>query len=194
MTISLKKLSVVLVLLLLTGCGNFSLGDSRIDGMVLDGSTDKPIAGAIVIAQWKGDIHGIVQGSSICYHTEAALTDVNGKFAIPAWHRTDLSPGEKEVTDKKRSITVYMEGYNNRGLVQLMDSSGSIRIKRATATGEKRLQDIGIGVLYGCASGDGSAAKLDPLVKRVCAEEAALLKLMGRPEKECGRAPFKRVS
>lgn len=187
MTISLSKHLVVLVLLLLAGCGNLSLGDSRIDGTVLDGSTDKPIPGAIVIVQWSGDIHGIVQGSSICYHTEAALTDVNGKFMIPAWHRTNLNPGEKNVTDKKRHITVYMEGFTNRGSVPMMDRSGSIRIERATATGEKRLQDIGIGVSYGCNRQDGSNAQLDPFVERVCAEEAELLKQMGRPVKQCMR-------
>ena len=190
---SLNKLFVVLMLLLLAGCGNFSLGDSRIEGTVLDDSTSKPVEGAIVIAQWKGEIHGIVDGSSICYHTETSLTDVNGKFAIPAWNRVPMDHMEKAVTEKKRSITVYMEGYNNRGLVPLMDGSGSIRIKRATATGEKRLQDIGIGVDYGCSGADDSLVQLNLLSERRCAERNALFREMGRQVERCQPPYEKRI-
>lgn len=160
-----------------------------IEGTVLDGSTDKPLVGAIVIAQWGGDVRGVVQGSSICYHSETALTDANGKFVIPAWNRAPLDHMEKAVTDKKRHIIVYMEGFNNRGELPMMDGKATIRIPRATETGEKRLQDIGVGVSYGCTSRDGSDAKLDPLVERVCAEEAALLKQMGRPARQCRHVP-----
>ena len=103
---SLQKLLVLLMLVSLPSCGNFSLGDSKIEGIVLDDVTGKPVAGAIVTAQWHGDIHGIVQGSSLCYHVEAVQTDANGKFVIPTWQRSDLSPREKTVSEKKRSKLV----------------------------------------------------------------------------------------
>ena len=193
MTICLKRISVVLVFLLVSGCGNFSLGDSRIEGVVVDEATSKPVIGAIVIAQWGGDVRGIVQGSSICYHSETALTDANGKFVIPAWNRAPLDHMEKAVTDKKRHIVVYMEGFNNRGELPMMDGKATIRIPRATETGEKRLQDIGVGVSYGCGFRDGSAVSLDQLIERGCAEKSALLKQMGRPSQPCGRLSFKRT-
>lgn len=190
----MKKLFTNLVAVVLvasvTACTNFSLGDSQIEGTVLDAATDKPVVGAIVIAQWKGNIHGIVQGSSMCYHTETALTDANGRFVIPAWRRKPLTHMEEAVTDKERDIIVYMEDFNNRGVVPMRDQLGVIRIRRATATGDERLQDIGVGVDYGCGWDDGSAAQLDRLRVRKCAERAALLSQFGKPAEQCDATPF----
>ena len=62
-----------------------SLSSRAIDGVVLDESTGKPIAGAIVVATWTGDVSKLVDSGTVCYHAETARTDANGKYQIPAW-------------------------------------------------------------------------------------------------------------
>jgi hypothetical protein len=64
-----------------------SLSSRAIDGVVLDESTGKPIAGAIVVVTWMGDESKFVDSGSNCYHAETARTDANGKWHTSAWSR-----------------------------------------------------------------------------------------------------------
>jgi hypothetical protein len=64
-----------------------SLSSGAIDGVVLDESTGKPLADAIVVVTWMGDESKLVDSGSDCYHAETARTDANGKWHTPAWSR-----------------------------------------------------------------------------------------------------------
>ncbi len=62
-----------------------SSGDPS-DGQVLEYGTRKPIAGAIVVALWKGAYHTPWQSSTVCAHVESATTDEAGRYHIQGWH------------------------------------------------------------------------------------------------------------
>jgi hypothetical protein len=72
-----------------------ALSGGPISAQVVDETTGKPVADAIVVIHWHGSWTKIVgESSSGCYHVETARTDANGMFEIEkwkrAWHSSDL--------------------------------------------------------------------------------------------------------
>lgn len=65
-----------------------SLPDS---GTIRDKATGKPIAGAIVTAEWRGGLMMPVQSVSTCYKVALAISDVDGRFTMPSFS-WDLRP------------------------------------------------------------------------------------------------------
>lgn len=94
----LLALSIALVAVVWT-----SLPDS---GAIRDKATGKPIAGAIVMAEWNGSIMMPVQSSSTCYKVAMAISDADGRFSMPSlsW---DLRP---YLFGRSRSIRVLAMG------------------------------------------------------------------------------------
>jgi hypothetical protein len=181
-----KYFTATFLVLATSGCMNLTLGDSAISGRVLDDATGKPIPDAIVHVVWQGNIHGIVQGSTVCYHVEAAITDGEGKFLIPSWHRP-ARDGERRISDKDRSLVVYNEGYGDYGPSPQLDWRGDIRIKRTVGSLEKQLDFSNRHYMFGCGSGDGSANNpaLQILSSRMCAERNRISKLLGKSLETC---------
>jgi hypothetical protein len=72
-------------ILLSTAACRAELGSSSIEGVVIDLQTGRPISGAVVWGEWWGHRGGPVQSTSVCYHTETAVSDEQGRFHIPSW-------------------------------------------------------------------------------------------------------------
>jgi len=78
-------------------------------GRVLEAGSNKPIAGAIVIARWKGFMPIFpADGRTLCYHVESAMTDAEGVYRIPAWQG---DPQHANLLDKEIFIDAYKPGY-----------------------------------------------------------------------------------
>lgn len=88
--ISATAIGLVLLLLVSYCSGLWPLSAEAIDSMVVDGSTNKPIEGAVVVAYWQV-MQGSVAGDSLpCVPAslEEAVTDREGRFHIPGWGPT----------------------------------------------------------------------------------------------------------
>lgn len=114
---SLKLIALGLLVLPLTVC---SLSGGPIDGVVLDESTNKPIAGAFVAIKWKGDVSKIVESSTWCYHSATTQTDANGKYHIPFWTK-GLSFDGFRTSNKVVYFNAFKPGYIGGGDISPKD-------------------------------------------------------------------------
>ena len=85
-TYLLQLAACFLFVLPLTACAA-TVSSKTLEGKVLEDGSHKPIANAMVIVRWIGDIGGIGHGSSVCFHVETATTDDQGRFRTPAWKK-----------------------------------------------------------------------------------------------------------
>jgi hypothetical protein len=104
----LALIAVGLCILALRAC---ALSGGPVSGQVIDETTGKPVADAIVVAHWHGSWTKIVgESSSACYHVETARTDAEGEYQIAAWTRpwfvTDL-----RFTSDGQTYDIYKPGY-----------------------------------------------------------------------------------
>src|SRR5437764_14090070 len=171
---------VLLLLLPRGGCGGAPsvLFGKRIDGVVLDAETGQPVPGAYVTYRWQGEAMGEAfsghNAPVICYHAAAAITDAQGRFHIDPW--------EKKATYKTMNEEPYAEVYA-RGYVpeQAVFHTGPhrepvdhphdvIRLKKSTATGNVRLDELNDASRHDCAHGSGSQRSLYPMLKMVVEE------------------------
>lgn len=105
------KIALLGLALLLVTLKASALSGGPIDGQVLDESTDKPVADAIVVATWTGDHSNLfASGNSVCYHAETARTDVNGNYHIPAWSLPWRS-SEMLMSTRPFVLQAYKAGY-----------------------------------------------------------------------------------
>ena len=84
-----------------------TLSSCAMEGQVLEEGTNKPLAGAIVIATWHGSTLNPVHSTSTCFHLETATTDKNGKFKMPSFSG-NFDPF---IVDRNRYLDVYKAGY-----------------------------------------------------------------------------------
>jgi hypothetical protein len=78
---------------------------------VIEESTGRPIADAIVVVHWNGNWTKIVgESSSACYHVETARTDSNGMYQIAAW-KTPWTFEDLRFSSAGQSYHVYKPGY-----------------------------------------------------------------------------------
>jgi hypothetical protein len=86
----------------------------EIRGTIVDGETDHPIEGAVVIANWtvtKMILGPTAEGGkSIDFVTLEAVTNKDGNYAIPAWGPKPVSPLEVMESDSAH-ITIFKSGY-----------------------------------------------------------------------------------
>jgi len=96
---------------------------AAIEGQVVDAATSRPIAGAVVIATWRTEVPptpgALATGIAVGGHGNAvrrtayiaeAVTNVNGRFAIPAWSaREQWTPGA--LTAASPTIRFVAPGY-----------------------------------------------------------------------------------
>lgn len=105
------SIALLVLALSLSACG---LSGSAQTGEVLDEATEKPIEGAIVVAEWIGDVSANWADShSTCYHVATAVTDDDGEYRIPGWSmkKEDKRDWHKNLTPRDVQITVYKAGY-----------------------------------------------------------------------------------
>jgi len=85
---SRRSICCVLVgvsLFLVAGCDKSVLNGGPVDGVVLDATTQQPIANAMVVIKWHGVLPTIHSNSVPCYHVELAATDAIGRYHINRW-------------------------------------------------------------------------------------------------------------
>ena len=150
----MKKLSILLLLALslcCTGCSHYS----DISGRVVDGSTGKPIEGALVVAQWtkpRGlpgmqyhDLHKIVE----------TLTDKDGQF---------LLGGTSGFIVNQPEMIIYKEGYipwrndsifPSSSIVKEHEWKNNVTYRLEAFTGEYSYQQLYGFLDFGIIGGDG---------------------------------------
>jgi hypothetical protein len=94
-----------------TGCWG-TLGDSEFRGKVLHADTKEPISGAVVVARWRGHRAGLIDGRSICYHVETAVSDQDGNFVVPGWEDQGATKHASRISDKELQLLAYKQGYD----------------------------------------------------------------------------------
>lgn len=163
------------------GCG-LIIGDWAQDGQVIDTETWTPLPGALVIAEWTADIGGPVQSSQVCFHLAVALTDENGRYHIPAWHRrpvADWEGGIAGLNNVQLSRRTYKEGYG------FIKEDPRLRTTLLTApfhgTPEERITQLAYEGTRGCGAHDGSRVHELALWKAICAE-ARTIPLARQPQ------------
>lgn len=105
---------------------------------ILDADTEMPIAGAIIVAKWRGDIPAWVDFRSTCYHVESAVSDSKGSFKIPAY--TEVKG--HMITDKWVNWNVYAKGYrySSRNSGGDYTKSGVYWMEKDDRKGSERLE------------------------------------------------------
>jgi hypothetical protein len=80
-------LALIALSLLLAACTmkKSVLTGGPVDGVVVDATTQQPIAGAMVLVKWRGVLPTIHSNSVPCYHAELATTDAQGRYHINSW-------------------------------------------------------------------------------------------------------------
>ncbi|HMA30314.1 MAG TPA: hypothetical protein VKT00_00715, partial [Casimicrobiaceae bacterium] len=138
----------------IAGCG-LIIGDWAQDGQVIDTETWTPLPGALVIAEWTADIGGPVQSSQVCFHLAVAMTDENGRYHIPAWHRrpvADWESGIAGLNNVQLSRRTYKEGYG------FIKEDPRLRTTLLTApfrgTPEERITQLAYEGTRGCGAHD----------------------------------------
>jgi len=154
----------------IAGCG-LIIGDWAQDGQVIDTETWTPLPGALVIAEWTADIGGPVQSSQVCFHLAVTITDGNGRYHIPAWHRRPVADWERGIaglSNVQLSRRTYKEGYG------FIKEDPRIRTTLLTApfrgTPEERITQLTYEGTRGCGEHDGSRVHELALWKAICDE------------------------
>jgi hypothetical protein len=137
-------------------------------GYIREKGTGKPIAGAILVAEWNGTISMPVQPTHTCYKVEVATSDANGRFEISAFS-WDFRPF---LMDRSRGLRIFAPGMresresNNQDLRILMEPD--------TGTEAERMERLS-----------------DPLRSRGCVrkDEAVFLPLLRAVKREFEKFP-----
>jgi hypothetical protein len=100
----------------LAGCGDLfgekTLSSGPVDGIVVDKVTQKPVAGAVVVATWYGSRSTLVDSSTIWYHVETAIANDNGRFHISGWKIPNIGDWSTRIDPDGVNIWSYAIGYN----------------------------------------------------------------------------------
>jgi len=170
-----RWLALVLAILPVVGCDEApsTLFGKRIDGVVLDANTGQPVSGAYVTYRWEGEaMGGAFSGHNapvICYHAAVAVTDAQGRFHIEPWEK---KPKYKTMNEEPYA-EVYARGYVPEQAVfhgaanrQPQDHPNDvIRIKKSTAIGDARLNELNDATRHDCIHGGDSERSLFPMLK-----------------------------
>jgi hypothetical protein len=162
---------LVSLLALFTAACTFIVSGPEMDGRVLDSETAAPISGALVIAEWSGDIGGPVQSSEVCFHLEVATTDADGRYHIPAWTRrpvADWEGGFFGLRNVEISRRTYKRGYvqsrydpNDKMIILMVPFEGGT---------SQRIEYLRLQGTRSCGRFDGSREHEKTLWKAICQE------------------------
>jgi hypothetical protein len=153
----------------------FLVSGQAMDGRVLDSETGAPIPGALVIAEWSGDIGGPVQSSDVCFHLEVVTTDTNGRYHIPSWTRrpvTDSEGGFFGLRNIQVSRRTYKQGY-----VQYRNAPNdktTILMEPFQGAAFQRIEYLRSQGTHSCGRYDGSREHEKALWNSICHEAKEL--------------------
>lgn len=173
----------------LSGCeADDRLAGDAVSGRVLEEGTGKPIAQAIAVVLWRGNVEpGVpyVEGRGVCYHVETALTDEQGRFSTPAWEEKEKRSyrvGKKGV-GAGVIMTAYKNGYSQS--TRPHPEPNFVYLEKSKETGDARFEYLAMPVFAGmnCLEGGISKRNLYPLSKSAY-EEAKTLELSSKENKE----------
>jgi len=110
-------------------------GETR--GRVVDADTGQPIEGAVVVGRWewltfirtRSGGHNSNEGEAV--HVGEALTDRDGRFAIPRWGPKVKASGE--MADNVPTLLVFKSGYEPLRQESTAKDAPPIRLKKAMA-------------------------------------------------------------
>lgn len=88
-----------------------SLTGGPVSGRVLEEGTNKPIAGAIVVVKWKGDLPSFADSKTVCYHVASARSDIAGRFHIPVWVTLPEHGWQARIINREHQIFAYKPGF-----------------------------------------------------------------------------------
>jgi hypothetical protein len=101
------SLAVAMLSLSFGGCATVLKGPA-ISGRVLEQDTNRPLAGAVVLAYWSGDIPHFPESSSACFEVLSGTTDAQGNYHLKAWRRLYW---ESQINGPQVRFLVYYPGY-----------------------------------------------------------------------------------
>jgi hypothetical protein len=162
---------LVSLLALFTAACTFIVSGPEMDGRVLDSETAAPISGALVIAEWSGDIGGPVQSSEVCFHLEVATTDADGRYHIPAWTRRPVADWEGGFFGL-RNVEISRRTYKREYVQYKYDPRDSTTILMAAFKGpaEERIEYLRLQGTRGCGKNDASRVHELSLWRAICDE------------------------
>lgn len=105
-------LCALVLLVLLPACApsHDTLTGKAFEGRVLEQSTGQPIADAIVVALWIGDLPGIADSRTVCYHVLSTTADAEGHFRFAAWEKQAVD-WQRKVKPEYVRLTAYRRDY-----------------------------------------------------------------------------------
>ena len=170
---SYRLIFAFLMMVSLSAC---ALTGGPIDGMVLEDETDKPIAGAIVVVRWRGDLPGFADSSTVCYHVESTLTDEAGRYRIAKWKKKPdpERDWERRIVNKVFGVSAYKVGYGFTNK-RFREKQEIVYMGSFEGTAEERLKYLlRISGATRCTSAGESAINRLPFQKAIYEEANAI--------------------
>jgi hypothetical protein len=96
---------IVLLLIVMDGCGYLARYDGPYKGKVVDADTGKPIEGVVVLGVWYKETPTPAGAVSSYYDARETVTDKNGEFEIPGMGLKVLS------TVAPMNVLIFKAGY-----------------------------------------------------------------------------------
>lgn len=180
---NLARIILLLLLLLpLAACdllGPPVVSGKAVDGAVLEEGSTKPIAEAIVVARWIGDLPGIADSKTVCYHVLSTTSDEQGRF--------HFSPWQKEANEWQRKIkrgVVYIFAYKRGYAFVNTKADNTVYLEPFRGTREERLKYLKrVDGGSGCGSAGESAKNLAVLRKALYEEALAVASGKGEDQR-----------
>lgn len=141
-----------------------------IEGQVLEENTKKPIAGAIVVVRWIGNIPAFAESKMTCVQVESAVTDEQGKYRISSWRK---SSSGWPVLDLQAVATAYKRGYGLPTAPSQKDQDVLLKLFNGTQ-GERLEYLLRVSSATRCGTADESEKNLFPLKRALYQEGAAI--------------------
>jgi hypothetical protein len=92
-------------------------------GSIVDGETDQPLEGAVVVADWEVRQMTLVPagegGTNVDFVRLKTVTNRDGHYVIPAWGPKAVSPNQVMQGKNSASITIYKIGYWTKYLLDV---------------------------------------------------------------------------
>jgi hypothetical protein len=147
-------------LLLLPACGFFgepTAEGEALKGRVLELGSDRPVAGAVVLAFWVGEVASLADSSGVCFHVASATTDEQGRYHTTAWRKQTKFARSKH---QGVSITAFKPGYRT-----IRTSGGTVYLEPLTGSREEMIKALGdVWSSTGCPNGGESLKNKVPFI------------------------------
>ncbi len=177
-----ETILIFFVLVPLTACelfGKSTLGGEAIDGKVIEEGSGKPIPDAIVVARWIGDLPGIADSKTVCYHVLSAKSDSQGNFGLPAWQKKAID-WQRKIKRGHGYVSAHKAGYE----FVKTEADYTAHLKAFNGTRAQRLKYLKrVDSGTGCGSAGESAKNLSVLRKALYEEALAVASDKGEDQR-----------